>query len=48
MEKWLEQLKMGYYKELFAYEGFRKKSDVENLKKLTRKDLEDMGIKQRG
>ena len=39
---------MKYYEGLFAHEGFSEESDLENLKELTRKDLEAMGVTQRG
>ena len=45
---WLEKLEMSEYKELFKKEGFSGPDDVENLKNLTKKELQAMGVTKRG
>lgn len=45
---WLDSIKLGQYKALFKSEGYSTDEDVENLKGLTRKDLESIGITRRG
>ena len=48
VEAWLKSLKLGQYNELFSSEGYCTKEDVENLKGLTREDLQSIGITRRG
>ena len=48
MEVWLDSLKLGQYKPLFKSEGYYTAEDVENLKGLTKKELQAMGITRRG
>jgi len=48
VEIWLESLKLGPYKPLFRSEGYYTAEDVENLKGLTKKELQAMGITRRG
>ena len=45
---WLESLKLGEYNGLFESEGYFSHEDIENLKDLTRNDLQRMGITKRG
>ena len=45
---WLDKIKLGQYKPLFKSEGYSTNEDVENLKGLTRKDLQSIGITRRG
>lgn len=39
---------MTEYVQLFKYEGYETGDDIENLKGLTKKDLQGMGIMKRG
>ena len=45
--EWLKSLKLEEYEKLFESEGYFGKH-VENLKALTEKDLQKMGITKRG
>ena len=45
---WLDSLKLSQYKPLFKTEGYYTDEDVENLKGLTKADLQSMGITRRG
>jgi len=44
----LESLSLKEYEGLFESKGYFSKEDVENLKGLTRQDLQVMGISKRG
>jgi len=46
--QWLDTIKLSQYKALFKSEGYSTGEDVENLKGLKRKDLEEIGITRRG
>ena len=47
VSEWLKSLKLEEYEKLFESEGYFGKH-VENLKALTEKDLQKMGITKRG
>lgn len=44
----MKSLKLEEHERLFESEGYFSDEDVENLKGLTKEDLENMGIKKRG
>ena len=48
VQKWLDILKLGQYKNFFKLEGFSTKEDLENLKSLKKEDFESIGITMRG
>ena len=48
VEKWLEELQLSEYTELFHREGYKKAEDIVNLKELNVTQLQAMGIKKKG
>ena len=48
VSQWLKNLQLEEYEALFESEGYFSGEDVENLKGLTKKDLQGMGIAKRG
>ena len=48
MEKWLEDLEMEEYVDLFRSEGYKCRDDIENLKDLSEVELVAIGVHKRG
>ena len=48
VKQWLRNIKLDQYEELFKLEGYSTEEDLENLKGLTRTDLQSIGITRRG